>query len=265
MIIDGRKIAADIIEQLRRLPSPARYLAVVDVGEGPASKSFVAQKKRVAQELNIEFRQTTVSENGPHSDLAAAILSFARDPACGGIVLQLPLPAGFDRDTAISLIPNGKDVDNLRGNAPVLAPAAGVVDEVLRASRFTIHNSRCAVVGANGFLVGRPTAAWLSSQGAEVDRLDIGDDLSSVQSADIVVLGTGEPGVVNPDMLKNGALVIDFGYGKKDDAVCGDFFPSSATSQTSSITYTPTPGGTGPILVAKLFENFYTLTGSTEK
>jgi 5,10-methylene-tetrahydrofolate dehydrogenase/methenyl tetrahydrofolate cyclohydrolase len=111
-----------------------------------------------------------------------------------------------------------------------------------------------------GFLVGKPISDWLNGKCKEIYLLDVGSDLGILKNADLVILGVGKTGLVKPEMLKENAFVIDFGYSMEDGKICGDFEPPSGHSP-SAISYTPTPGGTGPILVAQLFENFYRLTG----
>lgn len=255
MVINGRKIAEGIIAELKKRPAPKKFLGAVLVQGDPASASFVAQKEKTARILGIDFRIAGCLPDASERELVDAIRAFADDGACGGIVLQLPLPARIDRDAIIAVIPFEKDVDNLRSGDLVLSPAAGVVGELMKNLKLEIKNYRIAVVGT-GFLVGQPIAKWLKGKVKELITLDIGDDLGKIKSADVVVLGTGKAGLVNSVQLKNDALIVDFGYSRSADGVLRGDFDSQGSGD---ITYTPTPGGTGPILVAKLFENFYQL------
>lgn len=265
-IIDGKKIAEGIIAELKKRPAPRKFLAALMVGSDPATESFVRQKEKIAKELGVDFRITRCVPDIAERELVDEIRKYADDEQCGGIILQLPLPAHLDRAQVIAAIPPEKDVDALRGEGPLTPPAAGVVQEILRIENCKIENCRVAVVGM-GFLVGRPIARWFkqsvrSQELAEVMTLDIGDDLGKIKDADVVVLGAGKAGFVKPAMLKSGALVIDFGYSRNaSGALLGDFDASQPTNQSTNelINYTPTPGGTGPLLVAKLFENFYQL------
>lgn len=268
-MVDGKKIAADIIAELKKRPSPGKFLAAILVGENTASISFLNQKKRIADELGVDFRLHKLPEDISQNDLTGEIKMLAADANCGGIILQLPLPSGLDRDGAIESIPLEKDVDALRSalgltEAPsLLPPAVMVVEAVIRNSKFEIQNSSVAVVGL-GFLVGRPVANWAKGKFKDISLLDKGDDLGVLKNADIVVCGTGVPGLIKPEMLKENALVIDFGYGQKDGKSVGDFVPPSPDS-SFSILYSPVPGGTGPILVAELFENFYKLNADQRR
>ncbi|MBI2515081.1 hypothetical protein HYV91_02785 [Candidatus Wolfebacteria bacterium] len=141
-----------------------------------------------------------------------------------------------------------------------MPPAVGVVEEIIHASGFTLHDSRVAVVGL-GFLVGKPISEWLRDKTKELYLLDKGDDFSVLKNADLVITGVGQAGIIKPEMLKDGAGVVDFGY-SIDTAgkIHGDFDTQLPVTNYQLLRfYTKTPGGTGPILVAKLFENFYSL------
>jgi len=272
MVIDGKKIANGIVARLKERPTPKKFLAIVLVGDDAASASFVKQKEKVARELGIDFRIARLSSSTNQETLVAEIGKLVRDEQCGGIVLQLPLPEHFDRDKIIAAIPPEKDVDNLRGDSLVLSPAAGVVQEILNFTHYSLPITAAAVVG-HGFLVGQPIVGWLrgsanshelaDGRAKKVMVLDVGDDLAALKDADVVILGVGKAGLVTPAMLKPNALVIDFGYSRGPDGkLHGDFNASEIENwklKIENLRYTPVPHGAGPILVAKLFENFYTL------
>lgn len=312
MKIDGKKIAEEIIEKLKKLPSAdwrtKRFLAVVMTGQDTASKSFIAQKEKVAQELGVDFRRYEFPEAITQDQLRSEIGKIAAHKTCGGIIVQLPLPEHIKKEYVLNAIPREKDVDILGGRSLgafyternlVLPPAVGVVKRILdfiegessslrKVSRnssgqgfefyekseserqvasdtlgckttsfreMNLSYKHVAIVGA-GFLVGKPIATWLMGKGQEIYILDKGSDFGVLKNADVVICGTGVPGLVKPEMLKEGAIGIDFGYGTKEGCVLGDF--DQKCERVCSI-FTPTPGGTGPILVAQLFENFYTL------
>ena len=270
MIVDGKKIAAEIVTELKKRPRPDKFLAAILVGEDPASVSFLNQKKKIADELGVDFRLYKFPETVTQDELRKEVLIVADQAACGGIIVQLPLPAAIDPRPVLDAIPPSKDPDVLgseakkafeNGAGPVLPPAAGVVETVIQNTKYKIPNTKVAVLGL-GFLVGRPVANWAKGKFKEVSLLDKGDNFSVLKNADIVVCGTGVPGLVKPEMLKENALVIDFGYGQNDGKPSGDFSADTKYEILNTIYYTPTPGGTGPILVAKLFENFYKLNAS---
>jgi len=126
--------------------------------------------------------------------------------------------------------------------------------------KLEIRNSSIAIVGL-GLLIGKPTANWIMSRARTVFLLGRDSDLKILKEADVVICGAGQARLIEPKMLKPMATVIDFGYGMLDGKISGDF--NSASLETgnaeSGISYTPTPGGTGPILVTQIFVNFYAL------
>ncbi len=270
MIIDGKQIAAEIIAELKKKPKPKKFFAAFLVGNDFASASFLNQKKKIAEELGIDFRLYKFPEAVSQDELRKEVLKTAEHKNCGGVIVQLPLPASISAQYVLNVIPRDKDVDVLgeralgafyAGRNSVLPPAVGVVEIVLQTTHHSLQTSAVAVLGA-GALVGKPIAAWLTGKCKEVFILDKGNDLSTLKNADVVICGAGVSGLVKPEMLKENALVIDFGYRLKDGKPSGDFDSSGLLTthySLQTISYTPTPGGTGPILVAKLFENFFTL------
>jgi methylenetetrahydrofolate dehydrogenase (NADP+) / methenyltetrahydrofolate cyclohydrolase len=260
MIIDGTKIAEDILKQLRKLPVPEREFAAVLVGDDPASLSFLRQKERAAESLGIKFKLYQLSEDLAQSQLVAKIVAISADPKVGGMIVQLPLPRKFDRVAVLNAIGIEKDVDVLNGETTkVLAPAAGALEKVLSALKFDLAGKHAVVVGS-GLLIGRPIINWLMSQTRQLTVVNQGGyDPQVIRTADLVVAGTGVPRLIRGEHLKQGAVVIDYGYGRdEEDQLTGDVDFKSAQRTAGFIT--PTPGGMGPIVVAQLFVNFYRLS-----
>ncbi len=259
MIIDGKKIANEILGRLKSLPKPTRFLAAVLVGDDASSVSFLKQKEKTAKELGVDFRLYKFQEDISKDDLRKEVGKISAHKTCGGVLVQLPLPNKLDAQYALNAVPCEKDVDVLGERAigafyadrnPVLPPAVGTVEMILSTLHFQLSTSRVAVVG-RGLLVGKPIAVWLMNKAKELVVFGRNGDLGVLKNADLVITGVGKAGLMKPDMLKPGAGVIDFGY----DGGKGDFDPTGFEGGW----HTPTPGGTGPILVAKLFENFYAL------
>ncbi|MDI6820574.1 MAG: bifunctional 5,10-methylenetetrahydrofolate dehydrogenase/5,10-methenyltetrahydrofolate cyclohydrolase [Patescibacteria group bacterium] len=274
MVIDGRKIAQGIIEELKKLSKPTKFLGAFLIGENSASISFLKQKEKIAQELKIDFRLYKFPETISQDELRKEVLKIANHKTCGGIIVQLPLPEHINKYYVLNVIPREKDVDVLgervlgafyNGRNPILPPAVGVVEKIIKETRFKIQESRIAVVGL-GFLIGKPIATWLMGKAQEIYLLDIGSDLSppagGLKQADLVISGVGKTGLIKSDVLKQGAAVIDFGYSEINNKLAGDLDVSGDISRLSF--YTPMPGGTGPILVAKLFENFFKINNLSD-
>lgn len=270
MIINGNAIADEIKEELKRavltLPAPPR-LFVFLVGGNPASKSFVARKKKFAEEIGISFSLRQFPEDVPPAEFISALDAAARDESVTGIVVQLPLPPHIDTEAALSMIPPKKDPDVLspeavrrfeKGESATMPPVAGAVAEILSRAGVLVSGKRAIVIG-KGRLVGKPAAAWLSREGSEVAILDrsSGDLRGALVGADIIVSGAGVPGLIKPDMIKEGAILIDAGTSESEGKLKGDADPACADK---CAVFTPVPGGIGPITVAVLFKNLLELT-----
>ncbi len=264
-IIDGKKIASEIVGELKNKQKPEKFMAAILVGNDSASENFINQKEKTAKELGIDFRIYRFDKELHNDELREEVRKVAEHGTCGGVIVQLPLPQQINKHYILNVIPRERDVDVISersigafytGRNPILPPAAGTAEKILAAAGVNLESAAIAVVGL-GFLVGRPTSICLMDKAKELILLDKFSDLSVLKNADVVICGTGQAGLIKPEMLKEGAGVIDFGYSLKDGKISGDLDASGNLSKLSF--YTPTPGGTGPVLVAKLFENFYAL------
>ncbi len=276
MIIDGKLIANDIIERLRALPRPAgKFFGAVVVGDDPASLNFLKQKERVARELGIEFRLHQLPLGITTDALRAEIGRLASPKTCGAFIVQLPLPESINRYYVLNAIPKEKDVDCLSEAAlgafytergKIVPPSVATVEKILAHAQRDISDAaapgalrelKAVVIGA-GFLIGKPVGFWLQNRVAELVVLDaaVKNIHDKLGDADIVVAGAGHAKLFNANNLKDGAIVIDFGFNHDANGkIVGDFDPAGAHDK--NIAYTRTPGGTGPVLVAELYENFY--------
>lgn len=266
MIIDGKKIAHTIIETLRMDEVSRGFLAIFCVGSDSITQSFVTQKKKTADALGVDLRVYEFSCDETNDSLRKKIGTIVRSQRCVGALLQLPFPSHISSSYLANTIPLNKDIDMLsvkslkalqQGSSLIISPAAHVVEHVLSVCGSDLQTFKKIVVVGQGTLVGSPITAWLRMRGLDVLVIDKGDDISSCFDADLVIFGVGKPGLVKASDLKKGACVIDFGYGRHPETgvLQGDVTPDD-TSHLGC--FTPTPGGTGPILVASLFENFYT-------
>jgi len=294
-IIDGKQIAEKIIDELRARPKPEKIFAAVLVGDNPQSKSFLLQKEKVAKELGIDFRLYKIPEpiGGYTNDfLRKEVGKIALLKKVGGVIAQLPLPSQINAQYVLNIIPREKDVDVLGERAlgafyanrnQVLPPSVEVVKEILPATNYQLLTTKIAIIGA-GFLIGKPIAVWLMNQKVkELTIFEKGSDLASpaggLKNYDLVISGAGVAGLIKPEMLKDNATIIDFGYSPailrdsrtnadltqtdaEEKKLAGDFNSNQIENcklKIENLKYTPTPNGTGPILVAKIFENFYNL------
>jgi methylenetetrahydrofolate dehydrogenase (NADP+)/methenyltetrahydrofolate cyclohydrolase len=271
--LNGSLISQNIYDRIKPIVPKDKFLAAVLVGENPASLSFVKkQKQQAAEKVGIDFRVLEFLETINEESLITAVKSLADDEKCGGIIIQLPLPANFNRQKILDEVPVFKDPDVLssesnrifqEGKSLVLPPAVGVIKEILDFQKMDLNDKKVAVVGL-GFLVGRPAADWLRNKCRELFLINKGDDFSPIKYADVIILGTGMVGLIKESDVMLNALVIDFGYGKNSEGkLKGDFAPSLTQNPANAGFYTPTPGGTGPILVAQLLLNFCELVSKS--
>ena len=242
MIIDGKKIAEEIIAGLTLLRQgyEGPTLGVVMDESNAASQSFVKKKERTANHVGVTIKRFSSQD-------------FKKALECDGIIVQLPIE---NSDELIAKIPPEKDVDALGKHPLVLSPVAKAIGEVLSRTGVSVSGKQAVVVGA-GRLVGIPAKELLEDAGAKVYVVTqtIGS-LSELKDADIVVLGAGNPGMVTPEMLKEGVVLIDAGTSEQGGKVAGDATPSCAN--VASV-FTPVPGGIGPIAVAMIFKNLFEL------
>ena len=277
MTIDGREIAQKIIGELKEKDGAWRekFMGAMLVGEDSASVNFLKQKERVAKELGIDFRLYKAPEKATTDDLRAEIGMLSRPKNCGGFLVQLPLPEQVNKHYVLNAVSKEKDVDCLSeqalgafytGRGKVAPPAVETVAEILRIKYQvssikgdgSLRDLKFILIGA-GFLIGKPVGFWLQNKAGEVTIYDssVKNFHPNLKEADVVISGTGAPNLFSAKDLKEGALVIDFGYSSVDGKICGDFNIEGADEK--NIAYTKTPGGTGPVLVSKLYENFWKL------
>ncbi len=235
MIIDGKKIADEILDELH-----GDFSLGIVMGDDATSNSFVRMKERAAVRVGVVVKRFSAEE-------------FDKALLCDGVIVQLPIA---DAEALLAKIPPQKDVDAL-GKAPLVhAPVAEAVREVLTRANVEVKNKKAVVVGA-GKLVGIPCAQLLQELGAKVVVVTLEQrSLEELKDADIVVLGVGSPGLIKPEMLKQGVVLIDAGTSETGGKLSGDADPLCA--EVASL-FTPVPGGIGPIAVAMIFKNLFTL------
>ncbi len=274
-LIDGRAIAATLRAELAVKVSAAGFtpgLAVILVGEDPASSVYVRTKDRVARETGIHARTICLPADTAQDDLLAAIHALNDDPSVDGILVQLPLPRGLDARIVIEAINPAKDVDGfhpsnvgqLADGRPGLVPCTPLgVMKLLRAVDVEIAGARAVVLGRST-IVGRPMAGLLLAADATVtiSHSRTRDLPAECRRADILITAVGRPEMVQADWINPGAAVIDVGINRLPDGrLVGDvaFGPCAAVAGV----ITPVPGGVGPMTVACLLEN--TLTAALQR
>jgi methylenetetrahydrofolate dehydrogenase (NADP+)/methenyltetrahydrofolate cyclohydrolase len=266
-IIDGNAVAARVRERVRREVEAMNRkpgLATVLVGDDPASAVYVRMKREDSAQVGIESFHHEPGGDVSADALAGLIRSLNADERIDGILLQLPLPGHLDQDEFISLIDPAKDVDGLtavnaglllqgRKDAMVPCTPAGVM-ELLAEAEVEPEGTRAVVLGRS-ILVGKPVAQLLLAANATVTHCHSRTrDLPAVcREGDVLVAAVGSPGLVTPDMVKEGAVVIDVGTNRTDQGLVGDVDFDAVSERARAIT--PVPGGVGPMTRAMLLVN----------
>ena len=239
-------------------------------GANTVTKNFVAIKKRFAEALGIPVEERIFDETEivTTASLVHAMEEIVARRKKGGIVVQLPLPPEVDTQTVLNAVPPRYDIDVLgeeslhlfrEGQLVILPPVVGAIREILERNSIFLHGKKVAVLG-KGRLVGVPVAAWFRKMEADVTIFDSTHPPTpeELQRADIIVSGIGKPGFITPDMVRDGAIVLDAGTSEAGGKIVGDANPAVAEK---CALFTPVPGGIGPVTIAILLENLLTLNG----
>lgn len=267
LLIDGKAMAAlirsDIAARVRSLPHPPG-LAVILVGDDPASKVYVGNKVKACTEAGIRSIEHRLPATATRLDLENLIDELNDDPQIHGILLQLPLPEGLDSDHILQHIDPRKDVDGLTianagrlfsghdGMVPCTPQGALALIKSVREDLGGLH----AVVIGRSLLFGKPMGQLLLAENCTVTQAHSKTrDLPALcRQADILVAAVGRPRMVRGDWIKPGAIVVDVGINRGEDGkLCGDVDFESAAQVAGAIT--PVPGGVGPMTIAFLLSN----------
>lgn len=276
-IIDGKLQAAIVKESVRAEIEENGIkagLAVVIVGDNPASRIYVNNKKKACAECNIESFEYALPEETAQEELLELVCRLNADEKVNGILVQLPLPSHIDEKTVINTISPEKDVDafhpvnvgKIMINEYSFLPCtpAGVM-ELIASTGTDICGKECVVIGRSN-IVGKPMAMLLLHKSGTVTICHSRTkDLAEVcKRADILVAAVGVPKLVTADMVKEGAVVIDVGMNRDENGkLCGDVDFDNVEPVASYIT--PVPGGVGPMTIAMLMKNTLTAAKNQQK
>ncbi|MDD3856844.1 MAG: bifunctional methylenetetrahydrofolate dehydrogenase/methenyltetrahydrofolate cyclohydrolase FolD [Methanoculleus sp.] len=269
MILDGKAVSEKRLEILKeKIEESGLYprLATVIVGEDPASQMYVRMKHRACERVGIGSIGIELPADATTGRVLEAVTRLNNDPDINGILVQLPLPSGVDTTRVIEAVAPDKDVDGfhpcslgrLFSGTPVFSPCTpqGIMT-ILDEYKIPIAGKRAVVVGRS-IDVGRPMAALLLNADATVTICHSKTEnlAAEMRAADILVSAVGKAKFVGPDMVKEGATVIDVGINQDEQGkLCGDVDFEAVKDRAGAIT--PVPGGVGPMTIATLMENTF--------
>ena len=258
LVLDGRHAAQAVIDQARTLHDAYKKkyantvsLGVVRIGNDPASQVYVQRKRQKAAELGLHFEELTLPASMAPKDVISRIQSLAA--RMSGVIVQLPVPPLHRAGDYLSQVPLDKDVDGLRRGSPMVPCTPLGCLYLLRYYDFDVGGKHCVVVGHSA-LVGRPLGQLLLDQDATVTMAHSRTvDLPSLtRQADFLFVATGKKHLITPQHVGEKAVVVDVGIHRTEQGLTGDVHPDVYPLVR---TYTPVPGGVGPMTVATLMLN----------
>lgn len=268
-LISGKKIANELAEDLKDAVADLKNqgvtpgLTVILVGENPASKVYVRNKKRRAEDLGINFDLIKYDADVTQAELVQKIEELNADVNVDGILVQLPLPKTIDEETIVNLVASEKDVDGFnpvnfghlwQNDATVIPSTAGGIMTLLDKSGVKLTGKHVVIINRSN-IVGRPLGALMLNADATVTFVHskTKDIKELTKQADILVSGVGIADFVTSDMVKPGSIVIDVGMNRNDEGkLVGDVAFDDVLPEVSLIT--PVPGGVGPMTIMTLME-----------
>jgi methylenetetrahydrofolate dehydrogenase (NADP+) / methenyltetrahydrofolate cyclohydrolase len=263
-LIKGKKIADDmsveLTDKLKSYQKGKVVLGIVYVGDHPVIEQYISIKKKFAEKVGLKTKVFRYSKNISEDDLIDEVKKVCHESS--GVIIQLPLPDGFNTDRILDAVPFEKDIDMLSntskeylatGHVDFLPPVAGAIREIITRLNIDLKDKHIVILG-NGRLVGFPVSLWLKAKGFHPVVLNSASSnfLEEVSRADVLITGVGVPSIVSKDMVKEGVIILDAGTsevsGKIEGDVDQDVFDKSSF-------FTPVPGGIGPLTVAVLIKN----------
>lgn len=269
-LIDGKKISQEIKDELKEKVAELKEqgiegaLAVIQVGNDPASSVYVRNKKRACEYIGIRSESYELPEETTEDELLTLIETLNEDPKINGILCQLPVPVHMDENKIIRTIAPEKDVDGFHtqnvgalvvGQTGFVSCTPAGVIQLLKRSGIEIAGKHCVVVGRSN-IVGKPMALLMLQENATVTicHSRTTDLQSMCRQADILIVAVGKPKMITAEYVKEGATVIDVGIHRQENGkLCGDVDFEQVAPIAGAIT--PVPGGVGPMTIAMLMNN----------
>lgn len=269
-ILDGKKAAADLKEEVRvrlaeyyKKGAPKCNLAIIMVGDNPASEVYVRNKAKACEAVGIGGKLIKLNEKTTQEELEKYIKAVSNDSKVHGVMIQLPLPKHLNEDRATELVPPEKDIDGFTtanlgklvvGDKGFLSCTPGGIIYLLKRNKIVLTGKHVVIVGRSK-IVGKPLALALLNENCTVTVCHSKTrNLAKITSkADILISAVGKPGFITPDMVNYCAVVVDVGINRTENGLVGDVDYENVSKIASFIT--PVPGGVGPMTVAYLMKN----------
>lgn len=264
MIADGRLVAAGLKQKIKeKIEGQKKEACFIIFGNDPGSRQFISMKCKLAESLGIHTEVLEYTENISFEEIKE-IIKKTSSRNINGIVIQLPLPTGFDTQEVLNLVPEELDIDVLgektkedykNGKTDKIPPVSRAVDEILNFYNVELNNKNILIIGS-GKLVGEPVANMFKRRNVIFDVIDKNTDKEKskklISEADIIISGAGDSHFIKPDMIKEGVVLIDAGTSEQNGKIVGDIDP---TCGIKASLITPVPGGVGPVTLSSLFLN----------
>jgi methylenetetrahydrofolate dehydrogenase (NADP+)/methenyltetrahydrofolate cyclohydrolase len=266
MLLEGKSVSEKILLETRNKVVRLGFspgLAIIRVGEDPASKTYVGSKLRRAEECGITGKEYALTAHTPEKKITDLIRRLNKDKKNHGIIVQLPLPSHFNTEKILNTISPDKDVDGLhplnlgklfKGKPAFVSATPQGIMELLHFYKIHIAGKNAVVVGRSD-MVGKPMAALLLNADATVEicHSKTHNLAEHTKRADILIVAVGKPHFITADMVKEGATVIDVGINRTEEKIVGDVDFVKVSKKAGAIT--PVPGGVGLLTVACLMKN----------
>ncbi len=273
MILDGKKVRDEILDTSREVIAMQKLaikLAIILVGDNPASKIYIKNKEIACKKVGIDVEKYLLDDKETEEDLCLLINKLNEDESITGIILQSPVPSHIDFDKCSGLIKPSKDVDGFTkdniynlylGRETILPCTVKGIIKLLEYYQISVSGANVVIVG-RGNIVGHPLSLALLNMNATVTVChSFTKDLTKItKEADILICAVGVPHLITKDMVKDKAVVIDVGISRVDDKIVGDVDFEEVSKIASYIT--PNPGGVGPMTVAMIIDNLINMKGN---
>ncbi len=257
-LIDGKKIADEILSAIKQKitkleKSPG--LAVILIGNNPASKLYLRLKEKACQKVGVDFHSYFIEDDCSEKQILNAIDFLNKDSEIDGILIQLPLPPDYNIEKIIKKIKPEKDMDGFHPQSQVISPNVLGIIELLKATDKNLKDKKITIL-SNSKKFAQPFKKLLPQSQVSYLSPQVSNLKSQTQKADVLIVAIGKPKFIKPDMIKKDAILIDVGINKMNNKVVGDIAPAC---DKKAGWRSPVPGGVGPMTVAMLLQNLIKL------